>query len=243
MKCWLIGIACSREPALRAQLICCLLVILSACQTPVQTGSPEARLSGQALSRTIAQREASIIARQSFAFRGGLGIWSDEQSIPARIGWQQQGAILDIDLEGPAGIGTMQLQDDGKQARLTRGNTVLATGNSADRVLQQGLGLAAPVPVTQLAYWVRGLPGDAGTIRRDEQGKLLSLSFTDARATVWQVRFRRYAPWDGIDMPALITASGGGWSVRVVLKNWRFPTTTVVPETRESNNRLPIPGR
>lgn len=223
-------------------LLTASLSVITGCQSGVQS---DARLvdDGLSIEERARQHAAGLNARQSFQVGGGLGIWTDEETLSARINWLQRPGFLDLTLDGPLGTGTIQLLDEGTEARLERGRKVLARGPSADLVLQQGLGLAAPVPVGELAYWIRGLAGNAARTALDDQGKLSSLQFTDARGTLWNARFRRYVVWDGASVPALITATGGPYNVRLVLKNWRYPTTTVDPETRESNNRLPIPGR
>ncbi len=217
--------------------------MLGACQSvapPQQQGS---ELDESTLKLLTRRHEALLESRDNFKVSGGLGIWTDEETLSARINWLQTPQALHLTLEGPLGVGTMQLEDSAGSATLSRGERLLARGASADTVLQQGLGLAAPVPLQELAFWIRGLPGNASQVMRDEEGKLSSLRFTDEQGTHWQARFRRYADWDGVAVPSLITASGGPYSVRVLLKNWAHVTTTVVPETPESNNRLPIPGR
>ena len=188
-------------------------------------------------------RQAQLQALDSYSFNGGLGIWTDEQSIPARIQWQQQGKQLTVQLSGPLGIGNLKLVSGNPLSTLSRSGTVVSQGESIDIVLQQGLGLAAPIPVAQLQQWVTGLPGSARSVVRDSQGKLSSLRFTDEQGTSWQARFLKYTDVDGTMLPSLITASGGPYSVRLVLKDWQLSVSTFVPEPSESNRRLAIPDR
>ncbi len=188
-------------------------------------------------------RQQRIEALTQFSFRGGLGIWTDEQSISARIRWQQSNDQLDVNLTGPLGIGDMQLVNLSDNAVLKRSGTVVSQGPSVDRVLQRGLGLTAPVPVKELQDWVRGLPGSAKSVVRDAQGKLSSVRFKDEQGTNWQARFLRYSDLDGLAVPSLITASGGPYSVRLVLKDWQLDTDSVVPPRQQSNTRLAIPTR
>lgn len=233
-----------RSPRRRAHLVVLILpLLLTACQSVVSPEGESGTLDGASIEQLTSRHEALLSSRDEFEVGGGLGIWTDEESISARITWLQRPDALQLDLVGPLGIGTMQLLESGGVSSLTRGDQTLARGNNADKVLQQGLGLIAPVPLHELSYWVRGLPGEASSVVRDDQGKLSSLRFTDEQGTQWQARFKRYSEWDGVPVPALITASGGPYSVRLLLKNWQYATTTVVPETSESNNRLPIPGR
>ncbi len=220
----------------------CVLFSLSGCQSPRDAVSGHGADQDQ-LAALIRQRETALDARNTFQVDGGLGIWTDTESISARLDWQQNPGGLNLTLAGPLGMGTLLLIDDGTLVTLNRGGKTVAQGKVADTVLQQGLGLAAPVPVNELGFWIRGLPGNATAVVRDVEGKLSSLRYTDTQGTHWQARFRRYGVWDGIDVPSLITASGGPFSVRLRLKDWQYAAITIVPAKPESNNRLPIPGR
>ena len=217
----------------------CLLLLISACQTVPSDNTPGV----EARDSNIAAREAILSGLDTFSLAGGLGIWTDEESISAKIDWQQAPNSLTLKFTGPLGLGDMTLVDDGQSVTLQRGNRLLATGESADTVLQDGLGLAAPVPLDQIRLWVRGLPGAAISFVRDAQGRLSSLRFKDKEGIDWQARFLGYTRLEEVSVPALITASGGPYSVRLRLKNWQLVTTSVVPELPESNKRLAIPGR
>jgi outer membrane lipoprotein LolB len=217
----------------------CLLLMVSACQTVPSDNAPGASPSDS----DIAAREAVLSEMETFSLSGSLGIWTDEESISAKINWQQAPNTLTLKLTGPLGLGEMTLLDDGQAVTLQRGNRLLVTGDSADTVLQDGLGLAASVPLEQIRQWVRGLPGAASTVVRDKQGRLSSLRFKDKQGTGWLARFLGYTRLEQISVPALITASGGPYSVRLRLKNWQLVPTSVVPELRESNKRLAIPSR
>ena len=229
---------CWRSACWRSTL-CCVVLLISACQTV-----PSDNVQGaQTSDKDIAAREAVLRRIDTFSLTGGLGIWTDEESISAKIDWQQAPNTLALKLTGPLGLGDMTLLDDGQSVTLQRGNRLLASGDSTDEVLQDGLGLAAPVPLEQIRLWVRGLPGAAISVVRDAQGRLSSVRFKDKQGTGWQARFLGYTRFEEVSVPALITASGGPYSVRLRLKNWRLMTTSVVPELPESNKRLAIPGR
>lgn len=214
------------------------VALLSACAAPHQNES-------QATSQSIALRESRLSAIDNFEFSGGLGIWTEQESLSARMKWQQSPEELLVNLSGPLGIGDIKLTESKGVASLVRGNVPVASGRSVDQVLQSGLGLSAPVPFEQLQLWVRGLPGDARAVVRDASGRLASLQIEDSSGTRWEARFLKYAQLDveNLAMPALVTASGGPYSVRVVLKNWQVATDSAVPEPHESNKRLPIPTR
>jgi len=189
------------------------------------------------------ERLAALQSLDVFGFRGGLGIWTDEQSISARLTWQQTPEQLEVQLSGPLGIGDLQLIDKAGLAVLSRAGAPVAEGPLVDAVLQRGLQLAAPVPVRQLQQWVKGLPGNAESVEKDEQGRLSSLRYRDEQGTSWEARFLKYSILDGLPVPSLITASGGEYSVRLVLRDWRSEIISPVPDKEQSNTRLAIPTR
>lgn len=216
-----------------------LILWVTACQAVVT----DKVLESAEMALIVDQREHQLLELTDFKVSGGLGIWTQEQNIPARFVWLQTGKRLQLSLSGPGGIGDTRLLDENGQVTLSRGNRLLAQGDSTSRVLQQGLGLQAPIPLDQISFWVRGLPGSANSVVRDAQGRLSSVRFTDEVGVHWQARFRQYTMFEGVTVPALITASGGQYSVRLVLKKWQLPSTSVVPSSTKSNKRLPIPGR
>jgi outer membrane lipoprotein LolB len=217
---------------------CACVVALNGCSVAPQTSAVLNPVE-------IAERDAQLLAMEEFDFSGGLGIWTEQESISARISWQQGANSLQVDLSGPLGTADMQLSNAQGIATLQRGNVTLSSGPSVDHVLQQGFGLKAPIPIEQLQLWVRGLPGDAESVVRNADGKLASLRYQDADGVKWQANFKRYARIDeqAVELPSLITAKGGPYSVRLVLKNWTIAANSVVPEVQESNKRLAIPSR
>lgn len=214
-------------------------IAVSGCQTPGAQQPVEA----QAQQPIVDAREAALNELREFQFGGGLGVWTDSESISARVVWQQSGADLDLKLSGPLGVGDMHLQDKADFVTLRRGKTVVTSGTSADRVIQDGLGLEAPVPVEQLKQWVRGLAGNGRSIVRDEAGRLLELRYTDQTGALWSVRFKRYVSVGELSLPELITANGGDYSVRLLLKNWELSTNSSHEDANQQNKRLSIPGR
>jgi outer membrane lipoprotein LolB len=216
-----------------------LLLALSGCQSVSTVVTPAVERSAGFLQ----QREIKLRELTEFQFSGGLGIWTDTQSIPARIRWVQSDGDLDLNFSGPLGLGELRLEDKSGFVTLFRGKTVVTKGASADDVVQRGLGLTAPVPVDQLKQWVRGLAGTGEAIIRDSDGRLASLRYIDQSGVRWSVRFKRYQSVGDLTLPSLISASGGVYSVRLLLKNWELNTNLTQSGMNEPNKRLSIPGR
>lgn len=214
-------------------------LIVSGCQS---LPASEKSAAGAAIDVSN-ERNSTLRELTRFQFTGGLGIWTESESVPARIRWIQSDGDLDLQLSGPLGVGQLQLQDKSGFVSLLRGETVVITGTSADNVVQRGLGLTAPVPIEELKQWVRGLAGTGSSTLRDSEGKLTSLRYVDESGVRWSVSFKRYQTVDRLSLPSLITASGGGYFVRLTLKNWKLTTIITQTGSNEPSRRLSIPGR
>ena len=206
-------------------------------------------------------REDALASLSGFTVRGGLGIWTDDETISARMAWREAADnSVSLTLVAPLGLGTVELQRDDRGAILTRGNKVIGQGASADQVLQQGLALERPIPLEQMSQWLRGLPGAGQKIQRDDRGRLKSLQYRDSGGLNWRAQFLKYTDLDGLDVPALIFANGGPYNVRLKLRDWLLASSEQIStqeSTRESsqdssqeptNNgklpqRLAIPGQ
>ena len=200
----------------------------------------------------IALREAALSALPGFTVRGGLGIWTDDETISARMAWREAADSVSLTLVAPLGLGTLELQRDDQGAILRRGNKVIGRGASADQVLQQGLALERPIPLEQMSAWLRGLPGAGQKIQRDDRGRLKTLQYRDSGGLNWQARFLKYTEIDGLEVPTLISANGGPYNVRLKLRNWLLASSdqnsTQEPsreptDTGKLPQRLAIPGQ
>jgi len=228
------------------QNVCvCLIaaVLLSACQTPGPGSVKESNDADDALMNALA-------AQTDWSVQGSLGIWaektatSEEQNITASMAWSEKQELLDVVLRGPLGVGEMSLTANASAAELRRGNQRVQ-GRDPSLLVQRALNLAVPVPLSELSHWMRGLPGAADDARYDDQGRLKTLRYTDASGVAWRATVRRYTQSNGLSVPSLISAKGGPYNVRLVLKDWRFDPTNPddKPATNDSAGRLSIPGR
>ncbi len=230
---------------LRLYLLAFLGLLLTACET---NSTPKPPINDP--EQHLAEREAALKALEWFKVSGGLGIWTDDENISARIAWNEAGDTMSLTLVAPLGLGTINLERNEYEAVLTRGNSVIGRGPSADRVLQQGLRLERPIPLNQMSEWLRGLPGDGKNIKRDERERIESLQYRDSEGLTWRARFLSYTQSEGLELPAVITATGGPYNVSLKLREWVLassdgntePGKNPVNEVK-SPQRLAIPGQ
>lgn len=186
----------------------------------------------------------------TYRVAGGLGVWTEKESISTRIDWRQSGQDFDIDVRLPAGLSTVQISQQDSLATVQRGNADPIIGASAAVLLQQALGLGVAVPIEQMSLWMRGLPGDrAESVTYDNQNRLASMDYRDSQSTLWRAKVLKYTVFDNIYVPAIIIASGGPYNLRLVLKDWsKLSSTETAPQGLAiqqggSSGRLKVPGR
>lgn len=216
-----------------------VMLLLSAC------GSPPLKVTDDPAARQIALEKL-----QSFKVSGGLGVWTEKESISTRIDWQQNGQNFDVLVELPAGISSVRVSQKDSRAEVRRAGAEPVYGSSAAVLLQQALGLGVAVPVGQMSLWMRGLPGEqAESVKYDSQNRLASMDYRDSQSTLWRAKVLKYTVFDNVYVPALITATGGPYNVRLVLKDWSKGspnvTSSTIPATEQGSNtgRLKVPGR
>ena len=227
------------------RLCCCagFALLLASCATP-----PPNELANDAddARQLVLRNQQALRAIDQFGVTGGLGVWTDDQSISTRIDWRQQGEDFNVLVEAPAGLASMRLVQMGGVASIQRGQQAPVTGRDASSLLQQALGLEAQIPIEEVALWIRGLPGSASDTTFDQKGRLLSMVYRDSAGVTWRAKVRDYTNFAGTPVPALISATGGPYNLRIVLKSWN---ELVADQTANSASqpapkpRLRVPGR
>lgn len=214
-------------------------VLLSACATPSGPVNPDP-----------VARQAALERLTAFRVTGGLGVWTDSESISTRLDWRQSDQDFDILIRLPAGLSQVRVSQKGALATVQRGRAAPESGQSASRLLQQALGLGVAVPIEQMSLWIRGLPGEgAESVTYDDKNRLASLDYRDSQGTLWRAKISKYTAFDGVYVPATIIATGGPYNVRLLLKKWSKAKSEetaepkVAVQTGSSGGRLKVPGR
>jgi len=189
---------------LRALLLLVALV-LSACV------SREVRDAGAWLS----EREALFRAHPDWSVSGRLALSDGDRGGSLSMRWQAQGDSHLITLGTLVGGRQWRLSFDADSAILEGSDVGRLVGPEPDPLVEAAIGW--PIPVSDLAWWVRGLvpPERAREIRYADDGTLAS-----AEAAPWSLVFERYSDYASTVLPSRIEAESGDYRVRMVLRNW-----------------------
>jgi len=189
--------------------LACAAVVLSACATVPQPAQP-------------AQLALST-ADEPFALDGRLSARRGPEGAAANFAWTHEDARDRIDFSSP--FGQVYARIDGGKDRVVVERPGGATETYADWNSMTLALLGAPVPVDQLAFWIRGAAreGAAATVERDAQGRVLVL-----RQQAWEIVYG-YPDSASSTRPSRVTLrrqDAEPVEVRVVVDRWSAAQAT-----------------
>jgi outer membrane lipoprotein LolB len=152
------------------------------------------------------------IALSHWQLSGKLGIRNQQQTKSAYLNWQQCGESFDIRLSGPLGQGGARLQGSrGSVTLQTKDKT--SSASNPEQLLQQQLGWS--MPISQLQYWVRGIPSP-------NQGYRNNLDNNGFEQAGWQISYLQLQQVDNLTLPAKAIATHPRLKLTLLLKNWQL---------------------
>lgn len=181
-------------------LVALSLLTLGACSL-FQTEQPPPALSAMADNHQL----------QQWQWQGKIGLRSEHQATSAYINWRQCEQHFDIRLSGPMGQGAAHLYGDDTAVILDRGQEGRLHAPSAEQLLEQQLGWS--IPVSQLQYWLRGLPAP-------ELGYRPLATNNGFEQAGWQLSYLRVNNVAGHTLPGKLVAEHPPYKITLILKNW-----------------------
>lgn len=144
--------------------------------------------------------ESTLLPIQHWELRGRLAVRTDARGGQASLTWKRDAAQHNIRLSGPLGRGMVQVTQDEKGAQLQDAEQRVFHAASAEELLYRYTGWR--LPLTNLDYWVRGVPVPSMPANRelDDAGRLKTL-----RQQGWEVLYQEYVRFDGHELPNRLT--------------------------------------
>lgn len=195
-----------------------LLMLLQACAPLTLAPVPDGLT--QQVPADWPQRVQTLHRFSHWQLSGKLAVRQPDDSGSALINrWRQQGDRYEVALSSSfLGMGNTYLQGDTGFMELTLPNG--DRYHSADPEALVTTATGWQLPLSELAWWVRGLPAPGGGVR---------LLFNTAGQPAllyqsgWEVRYERWQPFvSGLpELPARITAVKDDRQVRLVITGWQ----------------------
>ncbi|QQZ41199.1 lipoprotein localization protein LolB [Pseudomonas sp. SK3(2021)] len=197
---------------LRHLIVFSLIALLAGCSGFGTRESVEGHGS-PALWREHKQQLAGL---DGWQINGKIGIRAPKDSGSGTLFWLQRQDYYDIRLSGPLGRGAARLTGRPGQVALEVANQGRYEAPTPEALLEEQLGWN--LPVSHLAWWVRGLPApdSKSHLTLDGDSRLSNLEQDN-----WQVEYLSYAQQSGYWLPERIKLHGRDLDVTLVIKEWQ----------------------
>lgn len=167
-----------------------MAAFLSACAAP--------RMDAPVNDNWQARRNV-LAAINHWEFTGRIGVRDDQESHSSRIRWRQHNEDYVINLWGALNAGATEITGSPELVVLQQeGKAPLMAATPEDLVAEQ---LGYELPVSQLRYWIKGIPAPSstGVPSFNEENHLIAL-----QQDGWSVQYMAYTNYDTESLPTRI---------------------------------------
>ena len=173
----------------------------------------------------VLEHQRQLQAIGDWQLAGKLGIRTADDSGSASVKWQQQPNTYQINLSGPLGQKSMIITGSPDKVRLEQTGEPPQEAKTAEALIKKTAGWT--LPVTQLAYWVRGVPAPKLRIthlHQNDNGLIEQLNQGG-----WAISYSNYRDqtFNGTNMPlpGKIIAEYQDVRLTLVIRTWRLGPT------------------
>jgi outer membrane lipoprotein LolB len=151
----------------------------------------------------------------SFELKGRVAVAAGAEGFNARLRWEQSGDGADLSLEGPLGVGGLQITATANDLSLTTSRGERLDSQAAREELRRRLGFEPPL--SSLRYWVLGVPDPAYPASEtvDERQRLVGL-----QQEGWNIEYSAYAPAGDRLLPRRLNLMRDDVRVRLLIDSW-----------------------
>jgi outer membrane lipoprotein LolB len=192
-----------------------LLALLNGCAN--YSAKPQLPLQSQ----DWATHQAQVMAVTEWQAFGKLGIKLPDDGGSANLHWSHRPQEYQIDLTGPLGFSKISINGKASGVTFSQGGGAAQTAKTPEELIAKNTGWN--IPVTQLAYWVRGLPAPRAKVTQyhfNAQGML-----GDLEQMGWKIVYGDYLQLldphtQNIALPRKITAEYKDVRLTLLIREW-----------------------
>ncbi|WP_286240020.1 lipoprotein insertase outer membrane protein LolB [Neptuniibacter halophilus] len=185
-------------------LLCFYLAGCSVQHTSVQP-------AGAQISWQEHQRQLQQLTRWDLS--GKIALRTAEDNHTASLSWIQLDQDYQIDIRGPWGQGGASITGSPRQVSVDIAGEGTFVGSDPESILQQQLGW--DLPVSDIYWWVRGLPAPGTAYRETLQNNRLSL----LQQNGWEIEYLRYNSLTPA-LPKKIRMTRQGLKITLLVSTW-----------------------
>jgi len=185
------------------------LLLLAGCATqpPALTGDRAA---------AWLERRVQLSGLDVWRLSGRIAVQMDRDAFSANLFWQQDSGGYIVRVAAPLGRGTYELRGTADGVRLQTSDNRMLFADDAGTLMRENLGWE--LPVSGLAWWIRGLPEPGvqpSAMGVDAAGRLNNLTQSG-----WDVIYRRYESNGDLELPGKMELRNTRLKVRLVINEW-----------------------
>lgn len=160
-------------------------------------------------------RSAALSRLQYWHINGKIAVRTPNDSGSATVDWLQNSSRFNIALTAPLGAGGLQLTGQPGAVSLTMANGQRYTAASPEQLLAERWGWK--LPVSNLNYWVRGLPAPQSPYQSnfDSYHRLSSL-----QQAGWTVQYLGYTRVGSLELPNRLTITSSALKTKLLIYHW-----------------------
>ena len=160
--------------------------------------------------------KAQISEIDGWQINGKIGIRAPQDSGSGTLFWLQRQDYFDIRLSGPLGRGATRLTGRPDAVALEVAGQGRFEAESPEALVESQLGWQ--LPVSNLLWWIRGLPApdSRSRVELDGNGRLAHL-----QQDGWDVQYLDYSDENGFALPSRIKLVGRDLQITLVVKDWQ----------------------
>jgi len=162
-------------------------------------------------------RRNVLSAINTWEFTGRIGVRDANDSQNSSIRWRQINEDYVINLWGTLNAGATEITGTTGHVILEQEGKTPFTANSAEELVYQQLGYE--LPVTQLRYWIKGIPAPTsqGQTSFNDENHLIALTQDG-----WSVQYLAYTNYDTESLPTRIRIEKAPLRLDFVRLNWNL---------------------
>jgi outer membrane lipoprotein LolB len=163
-------------------------------------------------------RRPELQSLQHFVVKGRVAVATDATGFNANLRWTQEGDNAHLTLEGPLGVGGVQVNSSGDMLEVVNSKGEHIGNDQARAELRTRLGF--DVPLASLRYWILGVPqpDSPAQVSLDQALQRLDGLTQDG----WHVAYGAYVDVHGQTLPARLTLEREAVRVRLVVDDWQL---------------------
>lgn len=181
-------------------------ILISACAAP-RMDAP--------VNENWQARRSVLAAITTWEFTGRIGVRDEREAHSSRIRWRQQDDAYVINLWGTLNAGATEITGSPTLVTLQQeGKAALIAATPEELVAEQ---LGYELPVSQLSYWIKGIPapGSTGAPSFNEEHHLIAL-----QQDGWTVQYLAYTNYDTESLPTQIRIEKSPLRLDFVRLDW-----------------------